>query len=220
MKRVDPLRASRIVVQAMEPVFGENYRPGFLGFLCQNAVHPSRGIAYFTGWSRMSDVAVTGVLIVTGDNEGVEVAGGREVVVTPLSKYFEDPKTQIFFRKPKKCAGGVGERIAEAAKAQVGLRVDQIVRAARVLEGTFARRWVLSHFRSSGEQFSAKFAGRDPGWLGAELAAYCLDAQPEYADRGILGHPPHAIDPQRLFEDDELFAAWSQDPLEGPKGVG
>lgn len=218
MKRVDPLRVPRIFVQAMEPVFGETYRPGFLGFLCESPVPAVRGAAYFTGWSRMSDFAVTGVLVVTGEDEGVEVAGGREVAVTKLSKYFEDSKTQIFFRKPRKGVGALGERIAQTARGQVGVKVDQLTRAARVLENAFSRRWVLSHFRSSGEQFAARLASRDTAWMGAELAAYCLDSQPEYAGRGVLGLPPQGISPQRLFEDDEIFAAWSHEPLEGPKG--
>jgi len=44
------------------------------------------------------------------------------------------------------------------------------------------------------------------------LAAYCLDCQPEYADKGVLARPHYAIDPQELFEDMEIFAAWKQDP--------
>lgn len=219
MKRLDTSRLSlsRICVQSLEPRFGENYKPGFIGFTHTGSSLLSRGIAHFTRWSRLSDIHVSHVLVVTGENECVEALATRGVVKSPLDTYFNDPKTQIFFRKPRKCSAAIGQRIAESALAQAGTKYDRLLVAARMLEGSFLRRWLGSHFRGTPEHFVSRLLNRDNRWICSELAAYCLDCQPEYVDRGILAKPSCAINPQELFEDSEIFANWCHNPEEGPK---
>ena len=219
MKRLDTSRLTRprLCVQSLAPEFGENYKPGFIGFTHAGSSLQSRGIAHFTRWSRLGDIHVSHVLVVTGENECVEVLAGKGVVKSPLDRYFEDPKTQIFFRKPRKCSPALGQRIAESALAQVGTKYDNLLLAAQVLEGSFLRRWLISHFRESPEHFGGRLLNRNARWISGELAAYCLDCQPEYADRGILALPNHGIDPQQLFEDAEIFSNWRTAPEEGPK---
>ncbi|MFA7343445.1 MAG: hypothetical protein WC003_03985 [Terrimicrobiaceae bacterium] len=219
MKRLDTSRLARprICVQSLEPAFGENYKPGFIGFTHTGSTQLSTGVAHFTRWSRLCDIHVSHVLVVTGENECVEAPGGKGVVKSPLDRYFADPNTQIFFRKPRKCTPGLGQRIAETALSQADTKYDTLLTAARMLEGSFLRRWVMSHFREGPDHFVGHLLNRDSRWVAGELAAYCLDCQPEYADRGLLAKPRHAIDPQELFEDEEIFANWSTEPEEGPK---
>lgn len=219
MKRLDTSRLSRprLCVQSLAPVFGDNYKPGYIGFTHTGSSLLSTGIAYFTRWSRLSDIHVSHILVVTGNNECVEALGGKGVVKSPLNKYFDDPKTQIFFRRPRKCTASVGQRIAETALAQVGTKYDNLLVAAQMLEGSFLRRWMMSHFQDTPDHFVGRLLNRDSRWICSELAAYCLDCQPEYADKGVLAKPNYAIDPQELFEDQEIFASWHSEPEEGPK---
>ena len=219
MKRLDTSRLARprLCVQSLEPAYGDNYKPGFIGFTHTGSSLLSVGIAHFTRWSRLSDIHVSHVLVVTGENECVEAVGGKGVVKSPLDRYFADPKTQIFFRKPRKCTQGLGQRIAETALSQAGAKYDALLAAAQMLEGSFLRRWMLSHFRESPDHFVGHLLNRDRRWIAAELAAYCLDCQPEYADRGVLAKPRYAVGPQELFEDGEIFANWSTEAEEGPK---
>jgi len=219
MKRLDTSRLSRprLCVQSLEPAYGDNYKAGYIGFTHAGSSLLSRGIAHFTRWSRLSDIHVSHVLVVTGENECVEAVGGKAVVKSPLDRYFNDTKTQIFFRKPRKCTQALGQRIAETAISQVGTKYETLLTAAQMIEGSFLRRWMLSHFRESPDHFVGHLLNRDSRWICGELAAYCLDCQPEYADRGILAKPHHAIDPQELFEDGEIFANWRTEPEEGPK---
>ena len=221
MKRLDTSRLAhpRICVQSLEPAYGDNYKAGYIGFTQTGSSLLSCGIAHFTRWSRLCDINVSHVLVVTGENECVEVPGGKAVVKSPLDRYFNDPKTQIFFRKPRKCTQALGQRIAETALSQAGTKFDTILTAARMLEGSFLRRWMMSHFRESPGHFVGRLLTRDSRWLCGELAAYCLDCQPEYADRGVLEKPRHPVDPQELFEDGEIFANWSTEPEEGPKSL-
>jgi hypothetical protein len=212
--------SSRLLAENVEPVYGETYRQGFIGFTHSTKDPVSRGIAYFTRWSRMSDMHVSHVLVVTGQNECVEALAGKGVVKTPLEKYFSCARTRIFFRKPRKLNAGIGRRIAEAALGQVGTRYDHLLLAAQMLEGSFLRRWILSAFKDSPDRFVGRLMNRDDRWICSELAAYCLDCQPEYADRGILAKPHYAINPQELFEDAELFAAWNNEKPGGSKKSG
>lgn len=222
MKRLDTSRLARprLCVQSLAPQFGDNYKPGFIGFTYAGSAQQSRGIARFSRWSRLSDIHVAQVLVVTGEDECVEAVPGKGILKSPLHRHFDDPKTQIFFRKPRKCSPSLGQRIADTALAQVGTRHENLLLAAQVLEGSFLRRWLMSHFREDPEHFSARLLCRDSRWISSELAAYCLDCQPEYADRGILARSAHGISPQELFEDEELFAGWSTEAEEGPKTSG
>ncbi|TSA33308.1 MAG: hypothetical protein D4R65_07930 [Verrucomicrobiaceae bacterium] len=219
MKRLDTSRLSRprLCVQSLAPAFGDNYKPGYIGFTHTGSSQLSTGIAWFTRWSRLSDIHVSHVLVVTGNNECVEALGGKGIVKSPLNKYFDDPKTQIFFRRPRKCTAAVGQRIAETALAQVGTKYDDLLIAAQMLEASFLRRWMMSHFHNTPSHFVGRLLNRDIRWICSELASYCLDCQPEYADKGVLVKPDYAIDPQELFEDQEIFANWHSEPEEGPK---
>jgi len=215
-RRLDTARLAvpRLQTQSLPPSYGENYKSGYIGFTHTGGQVVSRGIAWFTRWSRLSDLHVSHTLVVTGENECVEAVMDKGVVKSSLDKYFNDTKTQIFFRKPRKCTNAIGTRIAETALAQVGTRYDHLLLAAQMLEGSFLRRWIHSTFRESPDRLVGSLLNRDARWICSELAAYCLDCQPEYADKGILAHPNYAIDPQELFEDEEIFAAWRNEPAE------
>ena len=86
MKRLDTSRLARprLCVQSLEPAYGDNYKAGFVGFTHTGSTLLSKGIAHFTRWSRLSDIHVSHVLIVTGENECVEAVGGRGVVKSSL----------------------------------------------------------------------------------------------------------------------------------------
>lgn len=214
-RRIDASRLSqsRIRIASLLPRYGENYKPGYLGFIHEGGA-PSVGITHFSRWSRLSDLHVSHVCIVTGENECVEAVPGRGVISTPLEKYFSNPRTQIFFRKPRKCSSGVGNRLAETALAQVGTKYDNLLLAAQVLEGSFLRRWIHSAFHDSPQHFAGKLLDRDAQWIAAEFAAYCLDCQTEYTGKGLLARPHYLVNLQELFEDTELFATWDQSDRE------
>jgi hypothetical protein len=76
------------------------------------------------------------------------------------------------------------------------------------LESSFLRRWLFSAFSGSSDRFLGRLLTGENRWISSEFAAHCLDAQPEYADRGILARAQYAMSPQALFEDSEIFAAW------------
>jgi hypothetical protein len=195
-------------IKSLHPVYGKNYKIGYIGFTFDDASIVSHGIAYFTRWTRMSQIKVSHALVVTGDNQCVEALMGKGVVEQPLSKYFDNPKRHIFFRKPRRYTHQVGTRIAETAAEQVGAKYDRLLIAAQAMQGCFLGRWVRAVFGEKPDRFVSRLLNGKDKWICSELAAYALDSQPEYEDKGILQKPDFTIDPQELFEDDVIFCKW------------
>ncbi len=82
------------------PKFVENYDVGYIGFTYTAGSLISEGVAWFERWARMSDIKVSHVFVVTGDDQLVEAHIEHGVVAASIGKYFDDPKTQVFFRQP------------------------------------------------------------------------------------------------------------------------
>lgn len=194
--------------KSVAPEFGKNYDIGYIGFTYTPGNPVSEGIAHFTRWPRMSSIIVTHALIVTGENECVEALMTRGVVRSPLSNYFGSKTTEIFLRKPLGYTKEIGARIADEAARQVGLKYDDLLIASFMLSGSMLGRLLRKTAGTRIDHMVSKLADRSNRFICSELAAHCLDAQPEYRDKGILAEPSHMIDPQELFEDQAIFTPW------------
>lgn len=191
----------------VEPQFHTTHDIGYIGFTYYKESFVSRGIAYFTKWSRMSDITVTHALIVTGENQCTEALFDG-VQRSPLTKYFDDPKCAIFFRKPRAWTEDIGSRIAGVAQSQEGVKYEYGLIVADALKGTFLGHLIDGCFKGEKEDILTKFLNDDKGWICSELAAYALEAQPEYRDKGVLHRDCATINPQELFEDQVIFDPW------------
>ncbi|MFO7936054.1 MAG: hypothetical protein R6V06_00360 [Kiritimatiellia bacterium] len=190
------------------PAFGDNYKIGYIGFTFHHNSVVSRGIAYFTRWARMNQIRVSHTLIVVERNRCVEAEKRTGVTEQPLDKYFDETKTSIFFRKPRRYKNALGLKIAETALEQVGSRYDKSLIIAQIMQGCLTGRWVRSIFGDKPDEFISYLLNSDDKWICSELAAYVLNSQPEYKNKGILRKPEFTIDPQELFEDDLIFCKW------------
>jgi hypothetical protein len=158
----------------------------------------------------MSEITVSHALVVTGDNQCIEALGDKDMVTkSQLTKYFDDPKCAIFFRKPVKWALDVGLRISNTALSQDGAKYNYGLIAADLVKGTFLGHLIDECFSGKKEDILTKFLNNDKRWICSELAAYALDEQPEYHDKGILNKPYDTITPQELFEDGTIFEPWT-----------
>jgi hypothetical protein len=207
--------------KTVAPAFGRNYDIGYIGFTYTPGNPVSEGIAHFTRWPRMSSIIVSHVLIVTGADECVEALMGRGIVRSPLSKYFNSKTTEIFLRKPLNYTREIGEQIAEEAGRQVGLKYDDLLIASFMLSGSMLGRLLRKAAGNRIDHMVSSLSNRSNRFICSELAAHCLDAQPEYRDKGILSEPSHMIDPQELFEDQHIFTPWhTESSAPQPGGTG
>lgn len=196
-------------IQSLEPRYGDNYKLGYIGFSFNDASIVSKGIAYLTRWTRLGDVRVSHALVVAGDGVCVEAQIERGVVERPLANYFDDPHSHLFFRKPRGYTPELGGRIAASARGQVGAGYDRWLLVAQAMQGCFLGRWVRAVLGDRPDVAVSRFLNDPNRWICSELAAFALDSQPEYRDKGILRQPDFTIDPQELFEDAELFCDWN-----------
>jgi hypothetical protein len=195
-------------VISLDPEYGKNYDIGYIGFTYSATNFVSNGIAYFTRWSRMSQIKTCHALLVTGENECIEAHAQGGVKKTPLSNYFNDVHTQIFFRKPLDLTDAIAKAIVITAQHELGCKYDTKLIASQALSNSHLGKLIKDTFGGKPEEIISKLMNNDNRWICSELVAYCLDEQPLYKGRGILGKPADTIDPQELFEDSIIFQPW------------
>jgi len=211
MRAVGQIGRSQYVCD--EPVYGENYKPGYTGFTTtvdRSAI--SHGIAWFSRWDQLGDISVTHALTVTGPNTCVEALTDCGVVESKLDSYFNDPNVLIFFRKPVDYDRYMARNILEAVCSQVGAQYDHDLIKAHALRNTFLGRLLALTTKQLSDGWIAAMLDDPDKWICSELAAYGLKADPRLFGRGVLSHPVTMITPQALFEDSIIYAPWRRNP--------
>jgi len=198
----------RLEYKSEEPVYGENYDRGYIGFGYGRTHFVSKGVAYFTRLNRLGDVKVSHALIVTGPDSCIEARYNGGVQEGVLKQYFDDEEYQLFFRKPRNLDSTIATAIIKAAKTQLGCKYDTALLFSQAVNGSFLGRILNRAFGNSPDQMLSALVNSDARWVCSELVAYAMDNHPEYHDKGILADPHETIDPQELFEDTELFDPW------------
>ncbi len=194
--------------KTQEPIYGKNYNKGYIGFSYASNRFVSKGIAHFTRLHRLSDVKVSHTFIVTGKNECIEALVKEGVKRNPLTKYFDNPEYQVFFRKPRNLTATIADAIIATAATQLGTRYDTALFFSQAVNGSWMGRILKRAFGDKPDKMLSAIMNSDTRWICSELAAYALDQQPQYHNKGILKEPYETIDPQELFEDNEIFTPW------------
>ena len=91
---------------------------------------------------------------------------------------------------------------------QKDCKYDYNLIAADLVKGGFIGHLIDGCFGGQKEDILTKLLNNDKRWICSELAAYALDEQPEYHDKGILNKEADTITPQELFEDGTVFEPW------------
>ena len=194
-------------VESKAPVYGENYNQGYIGFTYKKKSVVSIGIAYITRWSRLSEVMVSHAFVVKNADECIE-AVGEGVRIGSIKHYFDDPECQVFFRKPIEYNEDIASRICKTAEKEVGKAYDSNLIPMHFLVGTMVGRAINLMTFKLAEKLVMSFANSENKWICSELAAYSLDEQPEFRDKGVLSEGNETINPQELFEDEVIFKPW------------
>lgn len=199
-----------MTITSIIPKYGSNYDLGFLGFTFVGGTI-SKGIAYFERWERLSDITVSHCFVVTGPGECVEAHIDTGVAEAQLCKYFDDPNTQVFFRKPRSLTPKIQTGIISAAISRVGCQYATDLIIADALADTMAGHFLNWIFKGWPKRtINRVFDYIHPNqFICSQLAAFALASQPEYKGTGCLKQPLDTIDPQQLFEDQVIFEPWA-----------
>ena len=198
----------RLEYESEEPVYGENYDRGYIAFGYGSNHFSSKGIAYFTRLDRLSDVKVSHVMIVTGPDRCIEALYEGGVQAGSLSKYFDDKKYQIFFRRPRNLTSEIATSIIEKAETQKGCKFDATLFVSHAVNASFLGRALRGVFGDNPDRMLSALVNDDDRWVCSELVSYAMDGLSEYHDKGILDNPHETINPQELFEDEVIFDPW------------
>jgi hypothetical protein len=199
-----------IEIKSLKPVYGDNYKKGYIGFTYYDSSIVSIGIAYMTRWARMGDIKVSHTLLITGENECIEAHMENGVQRSDMRKYFDDENRRIFFRKPVGLNEKIADNLERIAANEIGTRYDVDLIASHALEGSFIGQLINKVFDGKPDKLISKLLNHDDRWICSELVAHCLSGQKEYRHKGILRRPDETINPQELFEDEIIFEPWTQ----------
>lgn len=188
------------------PIFGTDYDVGWIGFT-KAAGLITDGISYGERWERQPEFPqVSHAFICTGRDAGIEAHMETGVARFAISKYAADPTCKLYFRKPARWNPVLGRRIADTAASKLGARYDTALIAADAICDTLLGHWVNVLSGGIFRRATCCLLGHEDRFICSELAAFALDAQPEYSGRGCLVNPTDTIDPQQLFQDAMVFS--------------
>jgi hypothetical protein len=193
-----PAAPSQSTIADPQPAIGHvgfTFEPGFV----------SASVAFAERWNRRGDVKVSHTFVVSGPGECIEAHIDEGVARVSMDKYLLDPDCRLFFRRPRGWNAALGERIAAAAAQQIGCRYNTSLIVAQAAADSWLGHWCNRFLGMWPDRVVSRLLDRRNHWICSQLVAYALAQQPEYRDVGVLRQPLDTIDPQQLFQDDELF---------------
>lgn len=196
----------------VEPIFGGNYNIGYIGFSYDTESIISKWIVKFTKNFNYSGIKVSHALIVVGENLCVEAsASERKVILSPLTKYFNNSNTPISFRKPRDLTIEAAEEIAELAKSKIDCPYEMLQIPGHI--------WKALPFINQFNRFTrnifidpiSNLVDNKNKFICSELAAYSLKNAKSWKHNhdGILARWTTRLNPQELFEDRKIFSDWT-----------
>ena len=193
------------------PVYEQNYYKGYIGFCYDLKSWVSWCIAKLTKYCCYSNISVSHALIVIDENTCVEADfKSGSVVKSYLSKYFDDNKKTISFRKPRDLNEEIANEIVQYAEAMVGKKYETLEILGHLFKaGYFTRKFNrLTNYKYADK--ISNFLDNKNKFVCSELATECLKNAKTwaYCDQGILSRKSSRLNPQELFEDRKIFKEW------------
>jgi hypothetical protein len=184
------------------PVYGEDYKDGFIFFSYNSASLIDQGIALFESGESLSGQQIAHCGIISGDSKCVEADHPTVQEFDFIQKHVNNPNTVVFLKKPK------------------GLTVD----GANIII-TEAQRYLGRKYAYIGVAGSAVFMLLTAGWhifpflrywknpLNPKDQMFCSELVAEAMRKwmrktGVLKYHPTNIYPTTLYEDQSLWEQW------------
>lgn len=191
-----------------EPIFGLDYDIGWSGFTFAGGAI-SDGISYGERWERSGSKfpPVSHAFLCTGVNSGIEAHLETGVARFDLRKYSHDPNCKLYFRKPRLWTPDLAARIVTTASQDppLGCAYDTNLIAADALSDTILGHYLNDLTHGWIRTKLCKWLGNPKKFICSETVAFVYQKQRELAGLGCLRQAADTIDPQQLFEDDNIY---------------
>lgn len=199
-----------MLIEVIKPEYGKNYRKGDIGFTYNSGSLVSEGIAYFTRWERMSDIRVSHCFVVAAQFDVIEALPDG-ISRTDITRYFNNPKINVFFRKPNEWTPQMGEKIVTHAATHIGTEYDWRLDLAHGISGSMMGHLATKITGDAWHRRVCEWMNDPKKWMCSEMGSDCLQAIPILRPKGCLQYPACTISPQELFEDNDVFEAWKKE---------
>jgi hypothetical protein len=188
--------------------FGVSYDVGYIASVHHFNVDPvADAIAYGEKWeAKPGSPVVTHSFVVIGIDR-TEEAFASGVGRGTLTNYL-NANTGLYVRRPFGWTPELGASIATAAQAHHGDAYNFALIAADAANDSLFGQLLDLETGGAFGRFVQRMAAKPHQEICSQLSAMALQAQPEFAGKGILAtQSVFGIDPESLFMDDSLFEA-------------
>ena len=186
------------------PLFGDNYDVGWIGFT-RTAGAVSDAVQFGEHWARGTYPAVTHTFVVAGAGSCTEAHAGEGVNTAPLAKYFGEPTTKIYLRRPAPWNPAIGARIAAAAAKHIGDRYCMSLIVADGLDDSLIGHALNAMLNNFPKRLAARWLTRPGQEICSQLVGIALENQGEFQGRGVLSQAPELLQPQDIFNCEAIF---------------
>lgn len=184
----------------INPKYKDNYDAGYVFFIKNSDSLISRGITFLTSQGRGVKVSHCGIVF---NQKFVIEADWDGVVMTPISKYFNNTDIDIFFKKPSNITNTERVLFATLAKKHIGRKYDY-----KLIAG-FLLRFLLNIEKLPIIRMLPSVFDSKSKWICSELVSHCLRQIGSYQHRSPLSkYHETKINPQMLFDSEELWKPW------------
>jgi len=197
-------------ITSVMPEFGVNYKAGYSFGTFRLDSENSYGIAWFTRWDNPGDILCSHVGFVSENGGSIESIMKEGVIESNLDKYFDDPHTHIFFRKPRRYTNEIGKAICDKAKELLGKPYDKDLIKAHALSGTYIGHLLSMMTDDELNQWLEERMNDPNAFICSEMCAWTMQQFPEFAGLGCLTKPACTINPVQYIADSEIWTPMRQ----------
>jgi hypothetical protein len=165
----------------------------------------ARAIYHFTRWDRKSGIPVAHVAVIADESTCIE-ALTEGLTKSNLKKYFDNKDFRIFIRRPKGMTEEIADELIKSEEKDLGAKYANALLVVFALRGTSVGH-LIDKFTNNKFFDSLSLLVNKSGSLlcGLDAANRLKMHKVASCSEGVLKNPSAVINPQQLFEAEELF---------------
>jgi len=196
------------------PVYGEDYKEGyvFFSYVTKNLI--SSGIALFQSSEMTSGLPISHCGVICGPGHCLESIIPATTESDFIKKYVEDPHTIVFLRKPKDWTPEMAQKMIEEGRKHIGEKYSYCGIIGFMFRTVLS--WGFKLF--SKLRYKDNLLNTDSTTFCSEYVSLCM--RTGMGKVGCLAYNSENIGPSTLFEDKEIWADWNANIIQEKMAKG
>ena len=186
------------------PVYGEDYKEGYVFFSYTTENIVSAGLALFQACEMKSGLPVSHCGIISGTGRCLESTTPTTREDDFIREYVNDPHTIVFLRKPKGWTPEMAQKMIAQGRKHIGEKYAYLGLLGSAIRIIFS--WGFKLFPKL--RYKDDPLNSDKTTYCSEYVALCMRAG-GMGKVGCLAYNPENVYPSTLFEDKEIWTDWN-----------